>query len=184
MGAHDDVAAGRELADKAADLLQGARREVLHRIQSVNDTSERKVLAVGRALQAILNESQAQAQELRHALQQLRSAAGELDCGVSEAILREDERSARVVERSREALSHLSYQDACAQRLLSVDAVLQQLSSGVALTIADPASAPGPEVFASVLGNAELHAGDVVALRERARTETQPSPAPGEMILF
>ncbi|RYZ07096.1 MAG: methyl-accepting chemotaxis protein [Myxococcales bacterium] len=59
------------IADSASQLMETARDDVLGRIQGVNQTSEREVLAVGSSLQLIVNEAQAQVKDLRQTLEEL-----------------------------------------------------------------------------------------------------------------
>lgn len=93
-------------------------------------------------------------------------------------------RTERVVQNSRDALSHLSFQDACAQRLMSVDAVLRRLASSLLGSLNDPRSGTQLVGFGDIQRSDEHFAGDVVALRAPDASDGEATAAPGEMMLF
>jgi methyl-accepting chemotaxis protein len=123
-------------------------------------------------------------QQMRQELTELQRSSGDFEQRITEALTRGDQRSARVVDCSRDALSHLSYQDACAQRLLSVDAVLRRLASSVQSALGDPNAASTSNGYADVQRNEAFFAGEVVALRAANEGDGEATAAPGEMMLF
>src|ERR1041384_1551053 len=93
---------------------------------------------ISRQSAEIRDTSAAFSEQMRQELAELEQSSAEFERRTTEALTRGDERTERVVQSSREALSHLSFQDACAQRLLSVDAVLRRLAGSVLSSLADP----------------------------------------------
>ncbi|MDF3069449.1 MAG: hypothetical protein K0R38_5050 [Polyangiaceae bacterium] len=173
----------------------GVLAEEMTRLSTEMDSANRQVrdLAqtllgsmpeIGRQSAEIRDTSAAFSEQMRQELAELEQSSAEFERRTTEALTRGDERTERVVQSSREALSHLSFQDACAQRLLSVDAVLRRLSSSVLAALADPRSGTHGVGFADIQRSDEHFAGDVIALRTPDEGDGEATAAPGEMMLF
>lgn len=173
----------------------GVLAEEMTRLSTEMDSANRQVrdLAqtllgsmpeIGRQSAEIRDTSAAFSEQMRQELAELEQSSAEFERRTTEALTRGDERTERVVQSSREALSHLSFQDACAQRLLSVDAVLRRLSSSVLAALADPRSGTHGVGFADIQRSDEHFAGDVIALRTPDEGDGEAAAAPGEMMLF
>lgn len=156
--------ANRQVRDLAQTLL-GSMPEISRQSAEIRDTSA------------------AFSEQMRQELAELEQSSAEFERRTTEALTRGDERTERVVHSSRDALSHLSFQDACAQRLLSVDAVLRRLASSVLGSLSDPRSGTHGVAFADIQRSDEHFAGDVVALRAASEGDGETA-APGEMMLF
>ena len=172
----------------------GVLAEEMTRLSTEMDSANRQVRELAQALLGSMPEIGRQSAEMRDTsagfsermrqeLGELEQSSSEFEQRIAEALRRGDERSARVVANSHEALSHLSFQDACAQRLLSVDAVLRRLAGGVRETLVEPGSAAATG-FADIQRSDEHFAGDVVALRAADENDGEATAAPGEMMLF
>lgn len=159
-------AANRQVRDLAQTLL-GSMPEIGRQSGEIRDTSA------------------AFSEQMRSGLAELEQSSAEFEKRTTAALTRGDERTERVVQSSREALSHLSFQDACAQRLLSVDAVLRRLSSSLLGSLSDPRSGVHGVEFSDIQRSDEHFAGDVVALRAPGGDDGEgATAAPGEMMLF
>lgn len=173
----------------------GVLAEEMTRLSTEMDSANRQVRDLAQTLlgsmpeigrqSAELRETSAQfSDQMREELAELERSSTEFERRTTEALTRGDERTARVVQSSRDALSHLSFQDACAQRLLSVDAVLRRLAGSVKGALADPSSAESGARFAEIQRSDEHFAGDVIALRAPDASDGEATAAPGEMMLF
>lgn len=173
----------------------GVLAEEMTRLSTEMDGANRQVRDLAQSLLGSLPEISKQSEDMRGAasdfsehvrrgLTDLEQSSREFEASVTEALTRGDERSARVVSSSQDALSHLSFQDACAQRLLSVDAVLRRLAGGVRDMLADPSADAAASGFSKIHRSDEHFAGDVIALRQPGEGDDDGAAAPGEMMLF
>ncbi len=173
----------------------GVLAEEMTRLSTEMDSANRQVRELAQTLlgsmpeigrqSAEIRDTSAQfSEQMREELAQLERSSAEFERRTTEALTRGDERTARVVQTSRDALSHLSFQDACAQRLLSVDAVLRRLAGSVKGALADPNGAASGVGFADIQRSDEHFAGDVIALRAKDENDGEATAAPGEMMLF
>jgi methyl-accepting chemotaxis protein len=104
-------------------------------------------------------------------------AGGALERVLQSAISAGDERAQRIVSHTYAALSHLQFQDTCAQHLLSIGAVLEQVVERVPAAV----EANRPELLAgsaleAVNKNLSLNAGDVTLF-----TKAEPNQASGDL---
>lgn len=174
----------------------GVIAEEMTRLSTEMDQANRKIRDLAEALMRCLPEIAAQSTEMRgesaafskrmsEELVELQDSSAEFERRVTGALESGDERVARVVAGSYEALSHLSFQDACSQRLLSVDAVLKQLAQRVQSGVdGEQAEDAG---FEDVQRNSTFNAGEVISLRDasEARPDQESATADaGEVMLF
>lgn len=160
--------------------MDAANRQVRDLAQTLLES----IPEIGRQSAEMRGVSAEFSERMREELTELQRSSGDFEQRISQALKRGDQCSARVVERSREALSHLSFQDACAQRLLSVDEVLRRLATRVQGALGDPSATATRNGYADVQRNDAFFAGEVVALRPPQEGEDEAIAAPGEMMLF
>ena len=97
-----------------------------------------------------------------------------------------DERAQRIVQHAHAALSHLQFQDTCAQHLLSLEVVLNEVVTRVPQAVRENR----PEVLSSSVlrmsnRNLDRHAGEVSVFNDQAQSEEPANlNTGGELILF
>jgi phage shock protein A len=169
--------------------------EEMTRLSNETDGANRRISDLADELLKCLPEVAAQTTEIRQTsaafsehmateLSELERTNGAFENRVRDALSLGDERIARVVAHSYEALSHLAFQDACAQRLLSVDAVLTKVGTALEQQLLDPTSDGAISDFEDVQRNAQHHAGDVVAFHGSGGGEAGGATEAGEVLLF
>lgn len=121
-------------------------------------------------------EYDAQSSELAELVRQLRSA-------VTESLGDGDVRVERILTESQSALSHLQFQDTCAQQLLHLDADIAQIAGAVekAVRDEDPKATSG---LASASSHRALAAGHVAALESGKGKDAPKAPPTGDVLLF
>jgi hypothetical protein len=122
--------------------------------------------------------------QLASELTQLEACSAVFEQRVTLALQRGDARLSTIADCSNDALSHLAFQDACAQRLFSVDAVLGRLCQAVLDGLADPSQRIDSVHFSAVQRSAALYAGEVVALQSGPESASGEAPAAGEVVMF
>jgi hypothetical protein len=174
----------------------GVIADEMTRLSTEMDVANRKVRDLAEELLKCLPEIATQSGDLRREssefstrmnqqLAELQKSSSAFEARVTEALSSGDQRVARVVSGSYEALSHLSFQDACSQRLLSVDAVLKQLARRVEVGLEDADADDAG--FDDVQRNSTFNAGEVVSLRDAsdaAADEESATADAGEVMLF
>jgi hypothetical protein len=103
----------------------------------------------------------------------------ELRGTVTDALSQGDVRMAKVIQFSHEALSHLQFQDACAQQLLQIDADIEGVQSVVERALRGELTS---ELVAAD-SHRVLSAGHV-AVFDDDRAASDDSPAVGDVLLF
>jgi methyl-accepting chemotaxis protein len=174
----------------------GVIADEMTRLSTEMDQANRKIRDLAEALLKCLPEIVSQSKDLRQEsatfsermsqeLVELQRSSATFEQRVTETLTSGDQRVARVVSGSYEALSHLSFQDACAQRLLSIDAVLKQLGRRLHAGLGDTdGDADGG--FDDVQRNSTFNAGEVISLRDEsdANGEESATADAGEVMLF
>lgn len=172
----------------------GVIADEMTRLSTEMDSANRKIRDLAEELLKCLpqivsqsgdmrRESAEFSERMRSELAELQASSTEFEQHVTAALQSGDERVARVVAGSYDALSHLSFQDACSQRLLSVDAVLKQLTR----RIQSAADGSDDDGFEDVQRNSTFNAGEVISLRdasEQRADEESATADPGEVMLF
>jgi methyl-accepting chemotaxis protein len=171
----------------------GVIADEMTRLSTEMDVANRKISDLAATLLKCLPEIAAQSTDLRdesatfsermnQELVELQESSARFERRVTDTLTSGDERVARVVSSSHEALSHLSFQDACSQRLLSIDSVLKQLARRLTA-----ASDDSDASFEDVQRNSMFNAGEVISLRDASETASdEPSATAdaGEVMLF
>jgi methyl-accepting chemotaxis protein len=117
-------------------------------------------------------------------LEQIRVGGAELERTLANAIRSGDERAQRIVQHAYAALSHLQFQDTCAQHLLSIEVVLKEVETRVPGAVRENR----PELLAedplySANRNLDRNAGEV-SVFNGASEDGAPEQAGGDLILF
>jgi methyl-accepting chemotaxis protein len=119
-------------------------------------------------------------------LEEIRVGGAALEKKLEDAIRSGDERAQRIVQHAHAALSHLQFQDTCAQHLLSLEVVLNEVVTRVPQAVRENR----PEVLTSSVlrtanRNLDRHAGEVSIFNDQAQTEDASNlNTGGELILF
>jgi len=173
----------------------GIIAQEMTRLSGEVDLANRSIGELARELLRYLPLAQAQAASMRSTtaefsarlaseLGQLQAGSAEFERRVAQTLQRGDKRISKIAESSNDALSHLAFQDVCAQRLFSVDAVLARLCDVVVQRIAQPTEADPPAEFAKVQRNAAFCAGEVVALQADSEPGGDEAASAGEVLMF
>jgi hypothetical protein len=122
--------------------------------------------------------------ELTRGLAEVRAGGAAFEGLVEETLSDASQRTESIVKRAQAALSHLQFQDACAQHLLSIDAILRDVRGRIEQAIDDD---DGGELaktsFEQIRSNPDRWAGDVSALRAADEGDAK-NHAPGDVILL
>jgi methyl-accepting chemotaxis protein len=119
-------------------------------------------------------------------LEEIRECGAVLEKTLAEAIQSGDQRAQRIVQHAHAALSHLQFQDTCAQHLLSLEVVLNEVVTRVPEAVRENR----PDVLTSTVlrsanRNLDRHAGEVSIFNDQAQTEDSSNLSTGgELILF
>lgn len=163
-----EVAVANAAISELASALSHDLPRVTEHAQKLRSTTERFSARVGSELEEI------------------RVGGAELERLLEDAIQAGDERAQRIVQHASEALSHLQFQDTCAQHLLSVEVVLDQAREcmGKAVTENRPDLLSG-ESLASVNNNLARHAGQVSVFSGPSSSDAGSDlSAGGDLIMF
>ncbi|MEY4548913.1 MAG: hypothetical protein RL685_5108 [Pseudomonadota bacterium] len=119
-------------------------------------------------------------------LEEIRVGGAVLEKTLAEAIQSGDQRAQRIVQHAHAALSHLQFQDTCAQHLLSLEVVLNEVVTRVPQAVRE--NRPDvltSTVLRSVNRNLDRHAGEVSIFNDQAQSEDSSNlTTGGELILF
>jgi methyl-accepting chemotaxis protein len=119
-------------------------------------------------------------------LEEIREGGAALEKKLADAIQAGDERAQRIVHHAHAALSHLQFQDTCAQHLLSLEVILNEVVKRVPEAVRENR----PEVLTSAVlrtanRNLDRHAGEVSIFNGQAQSEDSSNlNTGGELILF
>lgn len=119
-------------------------------------------------------------------LDEIRVASDALEQVLSSAMVEGDQAAERIVSHAYAALSHLQFQDACAQHLLSIDAIFRELVARVPAAVEQnrPDLLSG-EALAAVNRNLNLNAGDVSIFdRSEGAEPSETLDESGGLVLF
>jgi methyl-accepting chemotaxis protein len=119
-------------------------------------------------------------------LDEIRDAGDALEQVLSSAMSDGDAAAERIVSHAYAALSHLQFQDACAQHLLSIDAVFQEILARVpAAGEQNRADLLCGDALSAVNRNLNLNAGDVSIFEKSEGAETSDTmDESGGLVLF
>jgi hypothetical protein len=119
-------------------------------------------------------------------LDEIRVAGDALEHVLQSAMTEGDQAAERIVSHAYAALSHLQFQDACAQHLLSIDAVFREILTRVPAAVGERR----PDLLAggaleAVNQNLSLNAGDVTIFRKTEGAEPSGDiDQSGGLVLF
>jgi methyl-accepting chemotaxis protein len=119
-------------------------------------------------------------------LDEIRDAGDALEQVLNSAMADGDEAAQRIVSHAYAALSHLQFQDACAQHLLSIDAVLKEILERVPTAVEQnrPELLSG-DALQAVNRNLNLNAGDVsIFEKSEAADASDTMDESGGLVLF
>jgi methyl-accepting chemotaxis protein len=119
-------------------------------------------------------------------LDEIRDAGEALEQVLNSAMVDGDEAAERIVSHAYAALSHLQFQDACAQHLLSIDAVFQEILSRVPAAVEQSRTdLLAGDALQSVNRNLNLNAGDVSIFEKSGGAEASDTmDQSGGLVLF
>lgn len=120
-------------------------------------------------------------------LEDIRVGGAALEKRLEDAIRAGDERAQRIVQHAHAALSHLQFQDTCAQHLLSLEVVLNEVVTRVPQAVRENrAEVLTASVLRTANRNLDRHAGEVSIFNDQAGQSEDPSNlnTGGELILF
>jgi hypothetical protein len=109
-----------------------------------------------------------------------------LQATIAEALKHGDEQVAQVLRLSQEALSHLQFQDPCAQRLLQIEADVLHVQENIQLCL-ETGDVTSLERLRSADSHRSAGAGHVMVFDEDQRDDEDPGSnvaLAGELLLF